>query len=60
MLAEECNVACTMDYSPVCGKSGETTKTFPNACALDVHNCQHNTGDNYDIFNKILLSNIYH
>lgn len=51
VLAEECDTVCTMDYTPVCGGgSGATLQTFPNACALDVYNCQHGTGDHYATF----------
>lgn len=46
VLAQGCDTFCTFDYTPVCaGGAGSSPQTFPNACALDVHNCQHKTGE---------------
>ncbi|XP_022184254.1 turripeptide Pal9.2 [Nilaparvata lugens] len=36
---------CTKIYNPVCSKSGETMKTFPNLCEMNRENCE--SGSNW-------------
>jgi hypothetical protein len=38
--AEECPTICPLIYDPVCASDGVTTRTFSNACSLNVYNCQ--------------------
>ncbi|PNF26773.1 hypothetical protein B7P43_G18162, partial [Cryptotermes secundus] len=38
--AAECPTKCTKIYDPVCASDGVTTRTFSNACVLNVYNCQ--------------------
>ncbi|KAF9145990.1 hypothetical protein BGX30_005459 [Mortierella sp. GBA39] len=41
-LLPTCDIACTMEYDPVCtiSKNGNHYQTFSNKCALSVFNCQ--------------------
>lgn len=41
-LLPTCDIACTMEYAPVCtaSKNGKHFQTFGNKCALSVFNCQ--------------------
>ncbi|KAF8948251.1 hypothetical protein BGZ47_005885 [Haplosporangium gracile] len=41
-LLPTCDIACTMEYDPVCtaSKNGKHFQTFANNCALSVFNCQ--------------------
>ncbi|PNF39363.1 hypothetical protein B7P43_G18155, partial [Cryptotermes secundus] len=38
--AAECPTICPTIYDPVCASDGVTTRTFSNACVLNVYNCQ--------------------
>lgn len=40
---DSCQIPCTSDYSPICGKPAEgkgTDITFGNKCVLDNYNCE--------------------
>ncbi|KAG0290852.1 hypothetical protein BGZ96_005718 [Linnemannia gamsii] len=41
-LLPTCDIACTLEYAPVCtaSKNGKHFQTFSNECALSVFNCQ--------------------
>ncbi|KAG0063385.1 hypothetical protein BGZ89_009898 [Linnemannia elongata] len=41
-LLPTCDIACTMEYAPVCtaSKNGKHFQTFSNKCMLSVFNCQ--------------------
>lgn len=43
-VADDCAIACTMDYTPVCGQYGNKTRTFGNKCGLEVHSCTEKQG----------------
>jgi hypothetical protein len=38
--AEECPMGCPKIYAPVCASDGVEYRTFPNACFLNLYNCE--------------------
>jgi hypothetical protein len=40
LAAGACDKRCTKIYEPVCAGDDVTTKTFSNACILDLYNCE--------------------
>ncbi|XP_046385132.1 vasotab-like [Ischnura elegans] len=35
----KCSGRCFRNYRPVCGSNGRESRTFPNQCVLNYHNC---------------------
>lgn len=40
-ITDRCQMACTLDYTPVCGQFSGELRTFSNLCAMKAFSCEH-------------------